>query len=305
MAQRSDRPLVSVVIPSYNHAKYIAKTIDSIFAQTILSQVELIIIDDGSPDDSVKVIEESLKGRAPSNVTFVKRENRGLCRTLNEALLIAKGKYFSYVGSDDLLAAEKLEVQIEACEAAGGNVGASYSDCFVIDSEDNILDTYGRQFPFRGGDIYLDLLAWGFQPTSPTNFFLREALLSVGGFNENHYIEDQDAWVRVAKIYNVIYIPQPLAYFRTHGKNTGSNNPEKMHNYTRQVIAGAVRTDPSLAFKKYFMEAAVTADEAGNYLELLQLSRARKFAVKAIRQNPFNRSVWRTLFISFLGTGIV
>lgn len=303
MLQQLDRPLASIVIPSYNHAKYIGKTIDSIIGQTIFSQLELIVIDDGSKDDSVSVIERHLQGH--SNTTLISRANRGMCRTLNQGLSLSRGKYFSYIGSDDLMAPDKMEVQIKAIEARNGNVAACYSDCFIIDGNDQTICKYGDMYNYRSGDIYLDLLWMRFQPCSATNMFSREAITSIGGFDEDLFIEDKDTWVKIARIYSVEYVPKPLAYYRSHGENTSLTKPDKMNDYLVEVVRNSTKKDPALAPQLYFMEAKLLVLLAGANYYLLRMDEARKCALAAIVRNPFNKAVWRTLIMSLLGARIV
>ncbi|HNU09464.1 MAG TPA: glycosyltransferase family A protein, partial [Pyrinomonadaceae bacterium] len=93
-------PDVTVVVPSYNHARFVERTLRSIFAQT-LAPKNLIVIDDGSKDESVAVIEQTLRD-CPFASELIVRENRGLCATLNEALSKTDSEYFAYISSDDL-----------------------------------------------------------------------------------------------------------------------------------------------------------------------------------------------------------
>src|SRR5438445_4853881 len=91
---------ISVVVPSYNHARFVEKCLRSIMKQTLPPR-ELIVIDDGSTDDSPRVIEHTLKD-CPFPCELIARSNRGLSATLNEGSKITHGHYFAYLGSDDL-----------------------------------------------------------------------------------------------------------------------------------------------------------------------------------------------------------
>jgi glycosyltransferase involved in cell wall biosynthesis len=298
-------PLVTVVIPSYNHSKFVGKTIDSIVAQTIFDQIELIIIDDGSKDNSIKVIERKLSEYPDANIIFRKRENRGLCRTLNESLGLSRGKYFSYIGSDDWLAPQKIERQMAAMAASGENTAACYTDTFIVDQDDNVLDTYGRQYDYRGGDIYHDLVEMRIQPPSPTNMFLKEALLSIGGFVPHYFIEDKDTWIKIAKIYRIAYVDEPLAYFRMHQTNTSNTYPDKMHDYFREVLKDLAKTDPLLMSRKSEIDSYILNLEAGSYYELLQLGKAKTYSLRSLLKNPLNKMSWRTLLFSLLGKRLI
>src|SRR5262245_46675785 len=103
------RPEIFVVVPSYNHAPFVEMCLRSIFSQTVRPG-KLLVIDDGSSDDSPKFIATVLKD-CPFDAELIARENRGLCRTLNEGLEASSGDYFAYIGSDDLWSPEFLEAR--------------------------------------------------------------------------------------------------------------------------------------------------------------------------------------------------
>lgn len=298
------KPLVSVVIPSYNYSKYIGKTIESVLEQTF-EDLELIIIDDGSPDNSVEIIKDKIAQYADRDITFIHRENRGICRTLNEGLHTAKGKYFSYVGSDDFWHPQKLEKQLAAFETANEKLAASYTDSYIIDAGDKIIDRFGRQYDYQSGDIYGDLMWMRYHPASPTNFFIKEALTSIGGFNEKYAIEDKDLWIKIARKYEVIYLSEPLAYYRVHGKNMSTNNPEITYNYYIQVVHDSIENDPALSPFRKSIESRVMALQAAACYESLDLDKARKFALQSLARTPLDKMAWRTLVFSLLGSKII
>ncbi len=106
---------ISVVVPSYNHARFIERTLRSIFAQTAGIK-KLLVIDDGSTDGSPSTIEKVLQ-ESPFDAEFIARENRGLCATLNQGLSKTKGEFFAYLGSDDLWRPSFLEEQVRLLES--------------------------------------------------------------------------------------------------------------------------------------------------------------------------------------------
>src|SRR5215211_8634377 len=101
---------VAVVVPSYNHAPYVAAALRSVFAQT-RAPARLLVIDDGSRDGSPQVIEDALKD-CPFPCELIARGNRGLCATLNEGLAKTEGTYFAYLGSDDIWLPGLLEARV-------------------------------------------------------------------------------------------------------------------------------------------------------------------------------------------------
>src|SRR5215212_6167319 len=101
---------VSVVVPSHNHAPFVAETLRSVFRQTHAPR-QLLVVDDGSRDGSPRVIEKTLDD-CPFPCELIARANRGLCATLNEALGKTGGEYFAYLGSDDLWLPDFLAARV-------------------------------------------------------------------------------------------------------------------------------------------------------------------------------------------------
>jgi glycosyltransferase involved in cell wall biosynthesis len=299
-------PLVSVVIPSFNHAAFVTQAIDSVLDQTITS-VELIVVDDGSTDGSPDIIRAHLEARdGPIPVRFEARENRGIIRILNEALAGVNGKYFAVLGSDDLWAPSKLERQVQAMESAGDHVAAGFSDCWVIDGQGRRRGRMGLQFPFRGGDIYRDLVLLRFFPPAPTSVFLRQAIVDVGGYNERATVtEDVDLWYRVARSYEVAYVDEPLASYRVHLDNVSVRDPVALYRDKMVILEELILRDMDLQPVASRLRARVQANHAGHLYTLLRLPDARRAALSSLRTSPRERLAWRVLIRSLLGTRMV
>ena len=128
---------ISALVPSYNHAPFIERTLRSIFGQTVPIK-KLIVIDDGSKDESIGIIERVLRD-CPFEYEFIKRENRGLCATLNEGLSRSGSEYFAYLGSDDVWLPTFLDEQMRLLDSRP-NAVLAFSHAYVIDEHDNIFD---------------------------------------------------------------------------------------------------------------------------------------------------------------------
>src|ERR1051326_4017997 len=135
--ERREAARVSVVVPSYNHAPFVAETLRSVFRQT-LRPAELLVMDDASADDSARVVAETLKD-CPFPCELIARENRGLCATLNEGLAKTRGDYFAYLGSDDLWLPGFLAARVAALEGRPRAVLA-YGHAFIIDERGEVTD---------------------------------------------------------------------------------------------------------------------------------------------------------------------
>src|SRR2546422_7999191 len=164
---------VSVIVPSYNHSPFVKTTLRSIFKQT-LAPAELLVIDDWSADDSPRIIERILTD-CPFPCELVARKNRGLCATLNEGLAKTSGRYFAYLGSDDLWLPGFLEARISMLETAPQAVLA-YGHCFLIDAQNLVIDCTRDWANYTNGDAREMLLKQTIAPMSPTVIYRRAHL---------------------------------------------------------------------------------------------------------------------------------
>src|SRR3954468_5593366 len=109
------QPLVSVIIPLYNHERFVAQAIRSVWAQTY-PHLELIVIDDGSTDGSSAVVERELESGPPRPTRFLRQPNSGAHEAMNRGVTLAKGKYVAFLNSDDLYHPDRIETLVEAAE---------------------------------------------------------------------------------------------------------------------------------------------------------------------------------------------
>ena len=219
--ETDDEPTVSVVVPSYNHAPFIEKTLRSIFRQTLLPR-ELVVIDDGSRDGSPQVIERVLRDSPIAACEFIARENRGLCATLNAGFARSgvRGRYFAYLGSDDLWLPQFLQARVETLEARPRAVLA-YGNAYSIDAADRIIDNTADWARYRDGNarrMLLETLA----PLSPTVVYRRDALRA-HLWNEATHLEDYELYLRLSAAGEFAFDGRVLSAWREHGSNTSRN----------------------------------------------------------------------------------
>lgn len=217
-------PEITVLVPSYNHAPFIERALRSIFAQTRAPK-KLIVIDDGSKDESIAVIEETLKD-CPFEAGFIARENRGLCATLNEGLAKTDTAYFAYLGSDDIWLPTFLEAQTKLLESRPAAVLA-FGHAYVIDEQDNIFDRTDNWTEFADEDM-LPLLLRGIIFSSPTVLY-RTAPLSKYGWNEDARLEDYELYLNLCAAGSFARNTNIIAAWRQHGTNTSDNFPLMLH----------------------------------------------------------------------------
>lgn len=209
-------PLVSVLVPAYNHAKYIEKTIDSIMQQSYRN-FEVLIIDDGSRDDTAAVIRrcEEKWGRS---FLVESQANMGLCKTLNKLLGHAKGEYINIIASDDWMLPEKLELQVNYLNSHP-DVGVVHSDNWIFMEKKNRLEKSGRGRHVPSGWIFNDLLA-GNCVTACSAMIRTDCYKRVGFYDETLAFEDWDMWLRIAREFEIHYMDIPTVVYRLHGKNS-------------------------------------------------------------------------------------
>jgi len=211
-----DQARVSVVVPSYNHAPFIEATLRSIFNQT-LPPSELLVIDDGSADESSRIIEGVLKD-CPIPCDLIARANQGLCATLNEGLSKTRGEYFAYLGSDDLWLPEFLAARLSTLESRASAVLA-YGHSFLIDEENHIIDCTLDWAQYVDGHAQAMLLEETIAPMSPTVMY-RRAALERHGWNEQAKLEDYELYLRLTTEGDFAFDPQILSAWRQHAHNT-------------------------------------------------------------------------------------
>jgi glycosyltransferase involved in cell wall biosynthesis len=210
-------PLVSVVLTSYNHARYLSQAIESVLAQT-LKDIEVVAIDDASRDESPAILQ-----RYADRVKVIQHEtNRGTYASLNEGIAHTSAPCIAILNSDDLWLPEKLEKQVAVMES-DARIGLVHTAFRPIDADGNPIDgnPLGVRFhPNPQGDLLAELLTRNLFITSSV-LFRRECLERCGWFEERLFgMGDWDMWLRIAEYYRIGYVPEVLTLYRIHGQNT-------------------------------------------------------------------------------------
>jgi alpha-1,3-rhamnosyltransferase len=213
---RDETARVSVVVPSYNHAPFVEAALRSIFKQT-LAPARLLVIDDGSRDGSPQIIERVLN-ECPFPCELIARENRGLCATLNEGLGKTKGRYFAYLGSDDLWLPGFLAARVALLEARE-SAALAYGHAFLVDERGDVLDCTLDWAAYADGDARAMLLEETYAPMSPTVVY-RRASVERHGWNERARLEDYELYLRLSAEGEFGFDPRALSAWRRHGSNT-------------------------------------------------------------------------------------
>jgi alpha-1,3-rhamnosyltransferase len=224
-------PLASVAIPAYNHGHYIEACLASVRDQTY-PRLELVVIDDGSRDDTLARTEAFLAAHGDrfERVVARTRPNRGVSATSNEAIEECRGEWVHLLGSDDLLYPDKVMAQHEAVRDWGDDdLGLVYADNDRVDATGAVLPAPTRPRPAPGPDHEAyRMLFLGNPVPNPTVALRREAFLKCGGFDEKLFLEDWDCWLRISARSGVARVPKVLAAYRYHPTNTHTNQPRML-----------------------------------------------------------------------------
>lgn len=217
----SRRPLVSICIPVYNHRNYVVQCVRSIIAQDY-PRVELIVIDDGSTDDSAAVLQALVSECEERFERFElrSRANKGLSRTLNEGVEWGRGDYFCVIASDDAMLPHKTSVLLNYLESVPACAGA-FGGISIMDDEGNIV---GEVNPAPRRCKFNDIFLAKVKLLAPANLLRMEVVRRVGGFNPETRVEDWDMWLRMTSQGEELHIVGKLvSLYRRHDNNTSKN----------------------------------------------------------------------------------
>ena len=212
-------PKVSIVIPTYNHARYICFALDSVINQGY-ANVEVFVIDDGSTDSTADLVKPYL-----SKINYVYKENGGTPSALNLGLSLATGKYICWLSADDVLIGEKVSRQVGLMES-DPCLGFSYTSFVVIDGNGN--KQYDVNSPyFSDKQEMVTRLMEGCFINGSSVMMRSSALKIVGNFDESlPQAHDYDLWFRFLRYYSCGFLSEPLLAYRWHGENM-SQNPDE------------------------------------------------------------------------------
>ena len=222
---------MSTIVLSYNQSRFLLETLESVKAQTYKA-TQLIIVDDCSSDDSVATIGHWLQENGIRCAFIRHQENEGICKSLNDALAVANGKYISMVAADDVWLPDKIARQVEIMESQPDHVGMLYSDAFQMDEHghplpDMFIAAHRKLPEMPQGEVLNTLLEGNFIP-GMTALIRRSCYDKVGLYDENLPWEDWDMWMRIARHYSFIYSPTPSAKYRCHEKSLSHTDPAGM-----------------------------------------------------------------------------
>ena len=232
--------LISIVIPCFNQAKYLDESIESVRAQTHSSK-ELIVIDDGSTDNTAQVV-----SRYP-DVKLVRQSNMGLAAARNSGIKASSGDYLVFLDADDYLEPNAL--------AAGLGCLKKYPECAFAWGRYRIRNAQGKvcepgQISDRHGDAYARLLCGNHIAMHATVIYRREPLKIVGGFDARlSACEDYDLYLRIARRFSIVSHEEVVAEYRRHADNMSLDSPMMLAAALRALEAQRAYVDDNPNYK--------------------------------------------------------
>ncbi|MDX6188491.1 glycosyltransferase [Flavobacterium sp. Fl-318] len=236
-----NHPVVSVICLCYNHAPFITESLNAVLNQTY-KNVELIIADDSSTDNSIETIKNWLKNHP--DIKFIFNEtNLGNTKTFNKALQFAKGKYIIDLAADDILLPNCIEKQVNTfLESEPKNIGIVYGNAELVTQDNKHLryyyDVNAKKEVLEkppSGNIYLAMLSQSSMICSVSSMIKREVLEQLNGYDENLAYEDLDLWIRVSRNYDFEFIDSILIRKRDLENSLGNQFFKKLSTRTRKM----------------------------------------------------------------------
>jgi glycosyltransferase involved in cell wall biosynthesis len=230
----------SLIIPTFNHARFLGAAIDSALAQT-LGAVDVIVVDDGSTDDTPAVL-----ARYAGRVRVLRQPNRGLSSARNAGLAAARGTYVAFLDADDVMAPTKLAAQLEVLERSPA-IGWTYCDVLMETVATGATARASERFGYGAraldGWLFPELIHGNFIPAIAP-LVRRTALEAAGGFDERlTALEDWDMWLRLSLIAAARYTPAVLVTYRIRPGGM-SEDRARMDRSRFQVLDKINRTRP-------------------------------------------------------------
>jgi glycosyltransferase involved in cell wall biosynthesis len=283
----TDGSTVAVIIPTYNHARFIGEAIKSVLAQTRPAD-EIIVVDDGSTDNLAAVVVEF------PTVRLLRQGNHGRSVARNTGLRNCKSNYVVFLDADDRLLPNALEAGL-ACMATHFDCGFVYGGYRIISEDGRSLS--GDIVNLFNGDGYLAFLRQNLAGSPMTVLFRRDCLLAINGFDEACVLcEDYDVYLRLARRHPIASYPTIIAEYRRHGQNTSNDNVAMLKAGLLVLkLEARIANDPAgraaaregrATLRRYYVTRMIVA-AFGRWRENHDIANLVKEVIRAARWSPY------------------
>jgi glycosyltransferase involved in cell wall biosynthesis len=297
------RPPITVLLSVFNGRQYLRQAIQSILDQTF-TDFEFLIINDGSTDDSLKILNAFALG--DPRIRIISRSNRGLTVTLNEGIALARGEFIARMDADDIAMPDRLEKQLAYLRANPA--------CVLLGSRVMLVDPNGSPIEEiclhkSHEEIDTALMSHGWPMVHPAVMMRTRALRSIGGYCEAFRTnQDHDLFLRLAEYGRVANLPDMLLKYRQHKKSISAANLLQGHDPLASILAAAYQRRGLVAPRtrssmNHPAASAIThhTDWAWSALAAGHLFTARKHALAAVARMPLSLISWRTMYCAIRG----
>lgn len=313
-----DFPLVSVLIPAYNHEIYIQETIESIINQTYLN-IELIILDDGSKDKTWEKITE-LKPKCENRFVkshFETKQNEGTCITLNKLLKLSSGEFVYIIASDDLTKPQAIEKEVKFLQ--------DNPDYALAVGDNEYVDSMGKQIfrtqkaftsniknakyktvkEFLSSKLKIDFLSDDFgsyktlykENYIPNGYLIRKNIFeTIGNFTKNAPLEDFWLMLQISKYKKMKYIDEILFSYRIHDTNTIGNSTRmrelttQTRNYEQKLLEKYLTNHKNDELLKIYNKG-ICYYQTG-IPNILMLYKYQKINTRTLKVEIFNKTIY-------------
>jgi glycosyltransferase involved in cell wall biosynthesis len=228
-------PLVSIIIPTHNDIPVLYDAVDCALNQTYGNR-EVIVVDDGSTDDTGRLLERKYEGR----ISYVYQKNRGPGSARNAGIRNASGQYLQFLDADDLINHDKISIQVRAMEGLSDRA-LSYCDYLCCDIDDMTV-IYERRSPVLQNKRPVDdiMLRWETELTIPVHSFLfHAALFKENGITFDETLranEDWECWMRIFMLDpQVVFVDRVLAYYRVRSDSRCRNRAKMRDSWVSAI----------------------------------------------------------------------
>lgn len=220
-------PLVSILIPIYNHEKYLLECLNNLL-KIDYQNIEIILCNDGSTDRSYDFAKEWCKEQTKYHAVLLSQLNQGICKTLNRLIKNASGEYLVFCASDDYLTIDSIKQRVTFLEAHKDKE-ACIGDAYLIDQNSRVVSKsamkhlYNANYNALENKIVSELvLRWSV--VGPSLLIRKSAYEKYGYYDENLIIEDRDFYLRILAENKLCFMPKVVAAYRVHTDNISRKN---------------------------------------------------------------------------------
>jgi len=292
---------VSIIIPTYNYGHFLVKCIDSVLNQTY-SNIEIILVDDGSTDNTNEIIHTKYKNK----VKYIYQENKGASVARNKGIDIARGEYLSFLDADDFFIPTSIEDRLNILQN-NKEIGWVYSKWQYVDTEGNIIEKASQNASFAynkrlRGNIFINMLSGTLINTSAV-LIKRSCVEDAGGFDERlPAFQDYDFWLRVSHRHLVEYLDKVTVYMTVHRRSISSTQPPYP---ARAIINKKIEKNygdylDELGIRWRQIKAAEHNYLGGISLRKNQINSALEHFRASVIQYPFQKRVYLQILQAYL-----